>query len=51
METVKEYFVLSEDGNLIKSSGYQSANQLAIKMLKQYGESVLVVKIREAENV
>lgn len=51
METVKEYFVLNKDGNLIKSTGYQSANQLALKMLAVNGEAALVVKMRKAENV
>ena len=51
MENVKEYFVLNKDGDLIKSSGYQSANQLAAKMLILHGESVVVIKIRKAENV
>lgn len=51
METVKEYFVLNKDGDLIKSSGYQSANQLALKLIAINGEASLVVRIRKAENV
>jgi len=51
METVKEYFVLNKHGELIKSSGYQNANQLALKLLAVNGEAALVVRMRKAENV
>lgn len=51
METVKEYFVLNNKGELIKSSGYQSANQLALKLLNSIEEAVLVIKIKRNDNV
>ena len=44
-------FVLNNKGELIKSSGYQSANQLALKLLNSIEEAVLVIKIKRNDNV